>query len=42
MSIRSSVIRYQTRKRVRRVAESVGSSLAGYYDKPVKSKRGKK
>jgi len=33
MEMRSSVIRYQTRKRRRRVVESVGSSLAGYYDK---------
>lgn len=37
--MRSSVVRYQTRKRVRRVAESIGSSLAGYYDKPVKRKK---
>lgn len=37
--MRSSVVRYQTRKRVRRVAESVGSSLAGYYDKPVKRRK---
>ena len=34
--MRSSVIRYQTRKRKRRVVESVGSSLAGWYDRPVK------
>lgn len=37
--MRSQVIRYQTRKRVRRVAEQVGSSLAGYYDKPVKRRK---
>lgn len=37
--MRSSVIRYQTRKRARRVAESVGNSLSGYYDKPVKRRK---
>lgn len=31
--MRSSVVRYQARKRVRRVAESIGSSLAGYYER---------
>lgn len=37
--MRVNVVRYQTRKRARRIAESVGSSLAGYYDKPVSRRK---
>lgn len=31
--MRSSVVRYQTRKRKRRVAENVGNRLSGYYER---------